>query len=180
MTESVRGGEPTEAQRRLAQWNERIEQQASRYRAAQSSVAGVAVTESSRDGSVRITVNSTGVPTDLVLAPTATELAAPLLAALIMTTMRQAQAKLPGLVAEAMRTGLGDGDQDTVTSVLDSYRQRFPEPPAEPAAAAATPSATPPSAMPAPQHPASPPPAAAPRRQPPPEDDDEWDRQILR
>jgi DNA-binding protein YbaB len=118
----------TDAERRIEQWADQVAQKAERYQAMQARVAEITVTESSSDGAVRLTVASSGVVTDLELSDRATEQPARQLAAQIMDTMRRAQGKLSGQVAEVMQASVGD-DQETVAAVVSSYQQRFPEQP---------------------------------------------------
>jgi hypothetical protein len=49
------------------------------------------------------------------------------LAALVLSTMRLAQARITDQVADVLRHTVGD-DPATVASMVASYRQRFPEP----------------------------------------------------
>lgn len=87
----------------------------------------VSVTGTSPDGSVTVTVNSGGVPTDLRITDKALELTGAQVAATVMATMRQAQARLANRMNEVLRDTLGD-DTETVDRVLAVYRDRFPEP----------------------------------------------------
>lgn len=177
MTGATYGDQPSAAQRQVEEWAAQVAQKAERYQAMQARVAGITVTESSSDGAVRLTVGSSGVMTDLELSDRATQQPARQLAAQIMDTMRRAQGRLSGQVAEVMQASVGD-DQETVTAVVSSYQQRFPAQPEDEAPAAGgqqmrigdveqdeRPRTAPP-----------------PRRWRPPgqNDDDGWDRPLLR
>lgn len=87
----------------------------------------VAVTETSTDGSVTVTVNSGGVLTDLRITG---DQPGERIAAQVMETMRRAQARIADRMSEVMRTD----DPELRDRVLAVYHDRFPDPePAEPA-----------------------------------------------
>lgn len=172
---SQSGAGAADAERRVEQWAAQVTEKAQRYQNMQAQVAELSVTESSADGAVRLTVGSSGVLADLELTERAGQLPPRQLAAQIMDTMRRAQGKLSGRVADVMRASVGE-DVETINSVVSSYRQRFPEQPDEP----------PPGAghlrigevEDEPAHRSPPPPR---RRRPPDDDDDDgWDRPVLR
>jgi len=124
------GAGGTDAERRVDQWAAQVAEKAQRYEDMQAQVAEISVTESSGDGAVRLTVGSSGVLTDLELTERAGQLQPHQLAAQIMETMRRAQSRLSGRVAEVMQSSVGD-DTETVNAVVSSYQRRFP-PPVEP------------------------------------------------
>ena len=168
-------GGGADAERRVEQWAAQVAEKAQRYQDMQAQVAEIRVTESSGDGAVRLTVGSSGVLTDLELTERAGQLPPRQLAAQIMDTMRRAQGRLSGRVAEVMQASVGD-DTETVNTVVASYQQRFPRQPEDDVATGD-------------QHlrigdveddPAAPRPAQPPRRRPPDDDDDGWDRPLLR
>jgi DNA-binding protein YbaB len=84
----------------------------------------VTVTETSADGSVTVTVNSGGVLTDLRITG---DQAGERIAALVLETMRRAQARIADRMSEVMRAD----DAALRDRVLAVYHDRFPEP-AEP------------------------------------------------
>lgn len=150
----------------LDHWIADAEAQAARYQQLSAGVAQVSVRESSPDGLITVTVNAGGVVTDLRISERATGMPGPQLATAVLATMRRAQARIAGRVAELMRTTVGE-DTALQDAVLRNYHEAFPAPP-EPGRPAAVdelriggqPPAPPmPSA--APPAPAPPPPAAA-------------------
>lgn len=122
------GAGPEETERRVEQWAAQFAAKADRYQQMQRQIAQVSVTESSADGAVRVTVDSAGVVTDLVLSDRAAQLRPPQLSTQIMEVMRRAQSRLTDRVQQVMLDTVGD-DQTTVRAVVASYEQRFPEPP---------------------------------------------------
>jgi DNA-binding protein YbaB len=186
------------------QWVARAKAKAERYQAMQAAVGQVAVTESSKDGMVTVTVDSTGNLSDLRITDRVRELSGAQVAAAVLGTVRRAQAKLPERLGEVMKSTIGD-DVQTQDKIVGEYRAKFPEPepepdePRQPSAGAApvrkigvleeeAPAAPPPAApAPAPDAtappatPPSPPPAAppvpqrTPRRRPAKDEDSEDD-----
>lgn len=121
------GGDGYQTEQEMRRWAAAVEEKAQRYQEMQAEVARVSVTESSRDDVVRVTVDATGAVTDLVISDKHRDLAGTELSTMVLTTMRRAQSRITDHVAEVMTRTVGD-DQQTVTTVVDSYRQRFPEP----------------------------------------------------
>jgi DNA-binding protein YbaB len=124
------GASPEETGRRVEEWAEQFAAKAERYQWMQAQVAQVSSTEASPDGAVRVTVDSSGVVTDLVLSDRALQLRPQQLSTQILDVMRRAQSRLTGQVAQVMQQTVGE-DRATVQSVVASYEQRFPEPPPE-------------------------------------------------
>lgn len=93
----------------------------------------VTVRETSPNGGVTVTVNSSGIVTDLVIDP-ATAPPVDRIAGEIMSTMRRAQGRLADRVGDVMRSTMGD-DTDTMNRVTEIYRTSFPEPSDDDAAA---------------------------------------------
>jgi hypothetical protein len=166
----------TDAERRVEEWAAQVAEKAQRYQAMQAQVAGISVTEHSGDGAVRLTVGASGVLTDLELTDRAAQVPPRQLAAQIMDTMRRAQGRLPARVAEVMQASVGD-DTETVSSVVASYQQRFPEQPDDPT----PPVGTEQMRFGAVDEDPAPPRPTPPRRPRPPEDDEGWgERPLLR
>jgi hypothetical protein len=124
------GAGASDAERRVEQWAAQVAEKAQRYQSMQAQVAGISVTEHSDDGAIQLTVGSSGVLTDLSLTDRAAQIPPRELAAQIMDTMRRAQGKLSSRVAEVMQASVGE-DTETVSSVVSSYQQRFPQQPDE-------------------------------------------------
>lgn len=115
----------------LRRWAADAQAKAERYQEMQTQVAEVTVTESSRDDVVRVTVGSSGLVTDLRISDRSREMSGAELADLVLTTMRRAQSKITGMVADVMQRTIGD-DPAAMASVVESYQRRFPEPEPEP------------------------------------------------
>lgn len=133
MTDPQAGGDLTDAA--LDQWVADAEAKAEKYKALSVGMALVAVTETSPDGLITVTVNSTGLLTELRISERATGMPGPRTAAAVMATMRRAQSRVVDRVAEVMRTTIGD-DTTMVDAVLADYRGKFAAPvtPARPEA----------------------------------------------
>jgi DNA-binding protein YbaB len=105
-------------------WAAQVAATAQRYRVMREQVDRISVTETSRDGAVRVTVSSTGTLTDLVLPDRGrnpTDLAGE-----VMDTLRRAQARIPDLIRQAA-IDTGGGDDPHTHLVVESARARFPE-----------------------------------------------------
>jgi hypothetical protein len=91
-------------------------------------IARLSVTESSRDGMVRVTVSTSGVLTGLVLHERRDQ-PQPLgaVAAQVMECLARAQARIPDLLGQAMFETVGPNDPAARLVAADA-RKRFPEP----------------------------------------------------
>lgn len=121
------GGSPEQVERQLEEWAQQAERKAERYQEMGAAVSAVDATESSPDGMVRVTVNSSGAISNLELSDKIAGHRGAEVAALIMACVQRAQSKLAAQVAEAMQATIG-GDTSTIETVVAGYRQRFPEP----------------------------------------------------
>lgn len=93
----------------LADYNDRLERVAHGARAASVSLSEVRESATSPRGEVTVTVNAAGVLEDVALAPSARKLEADALAALIVSTSRDANRLASARMAEVMANYLGDG-----------------------------------------------------------------------
>jgi DNA-binding protein YbaB len=118
------------AERMVREWQDRAAEKAEKFNRLQQQVEQISVTESSRDGAIRVTVASTGMLQDLQLADNANNRPMPRLGAEIMRLVQQAQAKIPGQMQEAVEGTVGLADS-AAQHVLDQARKHFPEPPPE-------------------------------------------------
>ncbi|TDD89789.1 YbaB/EbfC family DNA-binding protein [Saccharopolyspora karakumensis] len=114
----------------VREWQDRAAQKAEKFNRLQQQVEQISVTESSRDGAIRVTVASTGMLQDLQLADNANNRPMPRLGAEIMRLVQQAQAKIPDQMQEAVEGTVGLADS-AAQHVLDQARKHFPEPPPE-------------------------------------------------
>ncbi len=118
--------DPDEMERRLSQWAQGFAAKAKQFHAMRTQVEKIAVTESSRDGAVRVTVDSRGMLTDLALTERIRDMSPPELTAQVMACLRRAQQQLAPLVRDAMQATVG-GDEPVVEKVVSGYRERFRE-----------------------------------------------------
>lgn len=93
-------------------------------------VAGMSITEASQDGTVRVTVSANGVLTDVVLTERRQFVPMAQVSTEIMRCVRRAQARIPGLMRQAMVQTMGTPDAGA-QQVLDDVQARFPAPPPE-------------------------------------------------
>jgi DNA-binding protein YbaB len=113
---------------RLSQWTQGFASKAAQFQTMRAQVEQIQVTEVSTDGAVRVTVDSTGALTDLVLSEKIRDLSPPEVAAQVMTCLRRAQQQLAHQVREAMQATVG-GEDDLVERVMSGYRERFGDDP---------------------------------------------------
>jgi hypothetical protein len=109
-------------------WQSKVTENARRYRDLGDRLAQSSISETSRDGAVRVTVSANGLLTGLEFTETGQPKPLPDLAAQVMDCVRRAQARIPELLRQAMTESVGDTDPNTHLLVADA-RQRFPEPP---------------------------------------------------
>ncbi len=119
--------DPDEAQRKMDQWAQGLEDKAQRYAAAQERTEQLRLTASSSDGAVKVTVGADGGVTGLEFGNKARTYPLEELSRQILTTMHRAQAGISGQVAEVMQETLGDEDQETRSLMIGTLRSRFPE-----------------------------------------------------
>lgn len=112
----------------VAGWERQIAENARRYQQLKDYVAQVALTETSRDGAVQVTVSASGVLTDLVLRERGQLQPLAQVAAEIMNCVRRAQARIPALLQNSIAATVGEQDPAAHLIVADA-RTRFPEPP---------------------------------------------------
>ncbi|MDQ2882876.1 MAG: YbaB/EbfC family nucleoid-associated protein [Actinomycetota bacterium] len=118
--------DPDEMERRLSQWARGFADKAEQFHAMRTHVEQVQVTESSRDGAVRVTVDSRGALTDLAFTDRIRDLSPPELAAQLMACLRRAQQHLAPLVQDAMQATIGS-EEPLVGKVVSGYQERFGE-----------------------------------------------------
>ncbi|MBB5854402.1 YbaB/EbfC family nucleoid-associated protein [Amycolatopsis umgeniensis] len=119
--------DPDEAERKLDQWAQGLEDKAQRYAAAQERTEQLRLSASSSDGAVKVTVGADGGVTGLEFGNKARTYPLEELSRQILATMHQAQAGIAGQVAEVMQETLGDEDQETRSLMIGTLRSRFPE-----------------------------------------------------
>ena len=95
--------DPSTAADDLEKWASGLEQRARSYAELQQRLDDTRATESTQDGSIRVTVDANGVPTELVLGERVRGADPRQLSAEIMACLRRAQAKLRHQVQELVR-----------------------------------------------------------------------------
>jgi DNA-binding protein YbaB len=116
--------DPDQMELRLSQWAQGFADQADRFHRMRAQVEQIRVTDSSPDGAVRVTVDSSGALTDLALTDKIYGMPPPEVAAQVMACLRRAQQQLAPLVQETMQATIG-GEQLLVDNVVSGYRERF-------------------------------------------------------
>lgn len=122
-------GDPGEAERGIDDWVEGMRARADRLQALREQVELVRVTETSANGAVVVTVDSTGSPVDVRFTDRAASVRPEELGPLLMSTLTAARARIAGEVRAATEAQVGDDLPDTRRMVVDSYRDRFGDAP---------------------------------------------------
>lgn len=118
------------SERMLGQWQQSIQEKAERYQEMATRVQGMTISESSRDGSVRLTIGSNGILTHLEIAESAKDKRMAEVSAEVMRTLQRAQARIPELLQQAMAETIGTQDE-TANVLFDEAKRNFPAPPHE-------------------------------------------------
>lgn len=117
--------DPGKAARELETWAGQLEQRAQRFTDLHQRMSGLAVTESTPDGSVRVTVDGNGLPTELTLTERSRGVAPEKLSADLMACLRKAQLALRQQVEALTTETVGDDPSGGV--IVAQYAERFPE-----------------------------------------------------
>jgi DNA-binding protein YbaB len=125
VSEPAFGIDAARTREEIEKWAAEAEAKAARYQRMQHQVAAVRSTASSRDGLVRVTVDSGGAPTDLQISDQARRLSGAAVAASVMSTIQRAQAGIGDQVAAVVTDATGE-DTATADAIVSAYRQRFP------------------------------------------------------
>lgn len=120
--------DPTKAAEELEKWASGLEQRAQRYQDLQRQLDATSATESSPDGAIKVTVDSNGVPTELVLTERTRGMDPAQVSAQIMTCMKRAQARLRQQVQDLVRATV-PAEDEPARNLVAQYEQRFPEVP---------------------------------------------------
>ncbi len=114
----------------LNSWTASVNAQAERAAQLTSRVAALTANAESSDGSIKVTVGSTGQIEKLALDDRVQRLSGEELSRQILAVMRKAQASLSTLVASEVEATVGV-DTETGRAVIGSFETRFPQPPQE-------------------------------------------------
>jgi DNA-binding protein YbaB len=119
------------AQEWVRSWMAATSERAAAAQALSDRVAQLTASASDRDGFITVTVNGSGVLTDLRLAPEAARLGMERLGDEIVRTMRRAQARLAERVSDIAAQTVGP-DSETARAVVSGFERRFPAEPEVP------------------------------------------------
>jgi DNA-binding protein YbaB len=114
----------------LNSWTASVNAQAERAAQLTSRVAALTANAESNDGSIKVTVGSTGQIEKLSLDDRVQRLSGEELSRQILAVMRKAQASLSTLVSAEVEATVGV-DTETGRAVIGSFETRFPQPPQE-------------------------------------------------
>jgi hypothetical protein len=109
----------------LEHWTAGVSAQAERAAALSRRVAALTGTAQHADGSIKVTVGSSGQVESLELDDRVQQLRGAELARRILTVMRRAQSDLAGRVAGEVQATVG-ADTETGRAVIQSFASRFP------------------------------------------------------
>src|SRR5687768_4661523 len=118
---------PIDPEDMLADWEQRVEQQAALTTELSQAMEQSSASAESRGGEVVVRVGSSGGLTDLRIADRAMTLPAAELAALIVETSQRAQALLAEQVNELVGQLYGPSSE-TAAFIGGAYSRQFPEP----------------------------------------------------
>lgn len=116
---------PEDMEAQISRWAAQVHQKAERYQAFARDVRQISASSTGANGSIRVTVGSSGLMTNLELSEHTRSMPATHLAEQILVTMRQAQAKLGPKVVALMEDKVGE-DKVSISEVAASYDRQFP------------------------------------------------------
>jgi DNA-binding protein YbaB len=126
-TPDFAGMDPSQAGRALIGWAEQLQRKAQTYRSLHHQMSQLAVTETSADGMVRVSVDAQGVPTEMTLTDRARGADPARLSAELMTCLRRAQRTLAAQVQDLVTASVQDNHDEAAARIMASYRDRFPD-----------------------------------------------------
>lgn len=117
----------TQAGKEMAKWAEQLQRKAETFQELQQQMSRLGATVTAPDGTVRVSVDSQGVPTELTVTERGRGGDPANLSRQLMACLKAAQGQLTGQVQELVQATVpGDGGGDQIAR---SYRDRFPEEP---------------------------------------------------
>jgi hypothetical protein len=126
-TPDFAGMDPIQAGQALIRWAEQLQHQAQAYRSLYHQMSQLAVTETSADGMVRVSVDAQGVPTEMTLTGQARGADPARLSAELMTCLRRAQRTLATQVQDLVTTSVQNNRDDAAERIIASYHDHFPD-----------------------------------------------------
>lgn len=136
-----------------------LEQKARQFDELRTRMTALSLTEESRDGRIRVTVDANGVPTDITLTDRARGADPAELSTQIMFCLATAQARLRDRVTEMVHDSVGSDSAGEM--VIGQYTERFRDPAPEPGRVSSAISPEMPAPVPPPSVPAPTPPLTA-------------------
>ncbi|MEV4754647.1 YbaB/EbfC family nucleoid-associated protein [Micromonospora sp. NPDC049559] len=121
------GADPDDAEAWIRSWTAQVSARASAAAELADRVAMIKATASGADGAIRVTVDGSGVPSELRLDDRVQRMRGEELAGEIMRVLRKAQASLADEVGSVVHATVGS-DSETGRAVIDSFERRFPAP----------------------------------------------------
>ncbi|MCS7478591.1 YbaB/EbfC family nucleoid-associated protein [Umezawaea endophytica] len=109
-------------------WQQKLSDDARRFQDLHDRVSRMSVTETSRDGLIKVTVSSSGALTELEMPGSLAGVAAG-----VLECVRRAQSRIPALLQETAAQTVG-ADDVGVRLLVDDAGKRFPEPDPPPTA----------------------------------------------
>lgn len=125
------GGDLESTRARLRQLAAQAEQRTQQFAQVRDQIQGITVTEQSTSGAVRVTVQSSGVLTDLTLTDAISRMRPDQVAADVMRCIRKAQSR----IADRVTTVVGENvpsDDPAAQRIVEGFREQFPPPEPEP------------------------------------------------
>ncbi|MGH3672065.1 MAG: YbaB/EbfC family nucleoid-associated protein [Pseudonocardiaceae bacterium] len=116
---------PHQASHTLAGWADQLQRTADLYRGLHHQMSQLAVTETSTDGMVRVSVDAHGVPIELALTDRSRGVDPARLSAELMTCLRRAHSTLVAQVQDLVTAAVPDGDNGAAAAIVASYHSRF-------------------------------------------------------
>lgn len=117
--------DPGKTAQDLEKWAAGLEQRSRRFTELHERMNSLRVTETSRDGAVRVAVDGNGIPTELTLTERSEGIDPAQLSAELMSCLHRAQASLRAQVEQATNELVGDDEAGAV--IVNQYAERFPE-----------------------------------------------------
>ncbi|MBV9162802.1 MAG: YbaB/EbfC family nucleoid-associated protein [Pseudonocardiales bacterium] len=124
-TPDFTGMDPSQAGQALIGWAEQLQCRAQTYRSLHHQMSQLAVTETSADGMVRVSVDAQGVPTEMTLTDRARGADPARLSAELMTCLRRAQRTLAAQVQDLVTASVQASGDAAAAQIMTSYRNRF-------------------------------------------------------
>jgi DNA-binding protein YbaB len=121
------GGAAADVERELDQWVAGFERNAERYRELQRQVEDVRLISTSPSGVVTVSVDATGVVTEVRFTDRIVSTAPEELAAQFMTALNHAKAQIAARVRVVAEDVLGPEGRDSADRITNYYGERFPE-----------------------------------------------------